>query len=215
MNRLFFALLVSWSWYSVAYAATLSLTVHDTENKPINDAIVMAIPTHAQATNKVKPKTIVIDQIDKEFVNHVTAIPIGTLVLFPNNDNIRHHVYSFSPSKQFELPLYTGTPAKPVLFDKPGVVKLGCNIHDWMVAYIYVVEAPYFSTSNKDGIAQIADLPAGEYNVRIWHPRMETKEEATQQAVIVGTEGVKAAWQLGLKPDFRPRRMPLPMQQGY
>ncbi len=75
----------------------------------------------------------------------------ASYVQFPNKDNIRHHVYSFSAARKFELPLYSGTPAQPVLFDKVGVVKLGCNIHDWMIGYIYVTETPYFGKSNAEG----------------------------------------------------------------
>jgi plastocyanin len=216
MNRQFFALLVFWGWNAAAQSGALKAVVNDKENNPIHDAIVMATPTPAKTMTKKPPKSLVIDQVDKEFINHVTVIPIGTSVFFPNSDNIRHHVYSFSASKQFELPLYKGTPAKPVLFDKPGVVKLGCNIHDWMVAYIYVAETPYFGISDKDGKAQIRNLPVGEYTVRIWHPRMELKEEETQRIVVINnTEEALVDWQLTLKPALQPRRVPLPIQQGY
>ena len=84
----------------------------------------------------------VVDQIDKEFVPYVKPVRTGSFVQFPNKDHIRHHVYSFSAPSKFELPLYMGTPAQPVLFDKPGVVKLGCNIHDWMIGYVYVTDSP-------------------------------------------------------------------------
>lgn len=80
---------------------------------------------------------------------------VGTRVTFPNRDNIRHHVYSFSSAKKFELPLYIGTPAAPVVFDKPGVVALGCNIHDWMLAYIYVLTTPHFAKTAADGKARL------------------------------------------------------------
>lgn len=197
-------------------AGILHVTVDDEANNPIHDAVVIASPTLTPPLIKKSAKPFVIDQVDKEFIRHVTAIPVGTSVLFPNKDDIRHHVYSFSASKPFELPLYTGTPTAPVLFDKAGVVKLGCNIHDWMVAYIYVAESPYFSISDQQGSVQITDLPAGEYNVRVWHPRMLLKEETTQRRVTI--DNVKATninWQLTLKPELRPRRAPLPMQQGY
>ena len=106
-----------------------------------------------------KPRDNVVDQVDKQFVPKVQAVLVGTPVTFPNNDNVRHQVYSFSPAKRFELPLYAGVPAQPIVFDKPGVVVLGCNIHDWMVGYIYVSESPYFAKTGKDGKAVLADLP--------------------------------------------------------
>ena len=99
-------------------------------------ATVLRLPTRRDA---------VVDQVDKEFTPKVNAILVGTSVIFPNHDNVRHQVYSFSPAKRFELPLYAGVPAQPVVFDTPGVVVLGCNIHDWMVGYVYVSESPYFA----------------------------------------------------------------------
>jgi len=196
-------------------AANLQATVIDLENNPVSDAVVMATPIRMPVAKKT-PKSMVIDQVDKEFIGHVTAVPVGTSISFPNKDNIRHHVYSFSPAKQFELPLYTGTPAKPVVFDKPGVVKLGCNIHDWMVAYIYITDAPYFITTDSEGKAQLANLPAGSYTLKLWHPRMNAAEESTRKSIELGqVEDASATWQIELKPDYRPRRAPLPMQQGY
>ena len=198
------------------HAAELNVVVTNKDGKAILDVVVMATPTQGQVKPNKPQKTIVIDQIDKEFVHYVTAIATGTPVLFPNSDDIRHHVYSFSPAKQFELPLYTGTPAKPVIFDKPGVVKLGCNIHDWMVGYLYITDAPYFKTTDKDGKAQLVDLPSGKYNISLWHPRMMTSAEDSQQRVGVDdTENDTVSFQLTLKPELRPRRAPLSIKQGY
>jgi plastocyanin len=196
-------------------AANLQITVTDLENNPVSDAVVTATPINIRVAKRTL-KSMVVDQVDKEFVGSVTVVPAGTPVNFPNNDNIRHHVYSFSPAKQFELPLYTGTPAKPVVFDKQGVVKLGCNIHDWMVGYIYITDAPYFITTDSEGKAQLANLPAGSYTLKLWHPRMNAAEESTRKSIeFVQAEGASANWQLELKPDFRPRRAPLPLRQGY
>jgi hypothetical protein len=94
----------------------------------------------------------------------------NTLVYFPNSDDVRHHVYSFSPAKKFELRLYHGKTAEPVLFDQPGKVALGCNIHDSMVATIYVVDTPYFTQSDQDGLAVLERLPVGSYHLNIYHP---------------------------------------------
>jgi hypothetical protein len=204
------------SWSFTLQANELNVVVNDKDGKPILDVVVMATPDQGQAKPKKTQKTVVIDQVDKEFVHYVTAIATGTPVLFPNSDDIRHHVYSFSPAKQFELPLYTGTPAKPVIFDKPGVVKLGCNIHDWMVGYLYITDAPYFKTTDKDGKAQLVDLPSGKYNISLWHPRMLASEEGTQQKIGVDdTHKATVAFQLTLKSELRPRRAPLSIQQRY
>jgi hypothetical protein len=148
------------------------------------------------------------DQHDKTFVPLVLAVPVGTAVSFPNRDNIRHHVYSFSRAKRFELPLYIGTPAAPVVFDRPGVVVLGCNIHDWMVGYIYVADTPYVAKTAEDGRARLAELPPGTYEVRVWHPRMRIESARTARTVVVaaGNPG-QVAFVVALKPD---RRAPAP-----
>jgi hypothetical protein len=100
----------------------------------------------------------------------VLAIRVNTQVRFPNSDDIRHHVYSFSPAKKFELRLYHGLTAEPIVFERAGKVVLGCNIHDSMVAYIYVVDTEYFSLSDAAGNLQINTLPAGDYSLELYHP---------------------------------------------
>ena len=195
-------------------AAQIAASV-SAQAQPVPDAVVVAVP-EGGVRPADKPPQGVVDQINKEFVPYVTPIRVGSLVQFPNRDHIRHHVYSFSPPKPFELPLYVGTPAKPVLFDKPGVVKLGCNIHDWMIGYIYVAETPYFAKTGADGRAVLTDLPAGRYRVRAWHPRMEGSEEATVKSIELTQDAdARVSWELTLKPEFRPRRAPLPGDPGY
>jgi plastocyanin len=199
-----------------AMGADLSATVKDQQGRAVEDTVVLAVPHSGAGIPPAKPADEVVDQIDKEFVPYVKPVMVGSLVHFPNKDNIRHHVYSFSPAKRFDLRLYSGLSAAPVLFDKPGVVVLGCNIHDWMVSYIYVAETPYFSKTAKDGKAQIKNLPPGEYTLRIWHPRMEAAEETTTQRIVITAIGVEdVAWQLKLKPEFRIHRAPVPGGGGY
>ncbi len=197
-----------------AQGAQISATV-SAQGKAVADAVVVAVPD-AGARPPDRPPQVVVDQIDKEFVPYVTPVRAGSQIQFPNRDHIRHHVYSFSTAKTFELPLYVGTPAKPVLLDKPGVVKLGCNIHDWMIAYIYVAESPYFAKTGSDGQAALTDLPAGRYHVRVWHPRMTGGEEATVRSMELAQDAAASVtWTLDLKPEFRPRRAPLPGDPGY
>jgi plastocyanin len=154
-----------------AGAATLEGFVTDKSGVPVTDAVFYAEADAAGATAK-PARSAIVDQINKEFVPFVSVVQTGTSIAFPNKDNIRHHVYSFSPAKKFELKLYSGVPAAPVLFDKPGVVLLGCNIHDWMVAYLLMVDTPFFGKTI-NGQVRIDGLPAGDYQVKVWHPQLQ------------------------------------------
>ena len=136
------------------HAASLAAAVSDASGKPIADAVIYAMPTTGQAVRRGS-REAVIDQVRREFVPFVTPVQVGTAIAFPNKDNIRHHVYSFSPARVFSLKLYSGTPAEPVVFDKPGEVVLGCNIHDNLLAYVYVVDTPYFAKTDAAGAAKI------------------------------------------------------------
>jgi plastocyanin len=194
-----------------AAAAQIAAVVTDQEGHPLADAVVVAVPVQGTLPPAQAAAREVVDQIGQEFVPYVKPIRVGSSVYFPNKDNIRHQVYSFSPAKRFELPLYAGTPAKPIVFDKPGVVVLGCNIHDWMIGYIYVSESPYFAKTGADGKAQLIDLPALGYGVRVWHPRLRGSEVAMQQpADLSANTSVELSWKLVLKPEIRIRRAPVP-----
>ena len=149
------------------HAATLEIAVRDANGIPVEDAVAWAIPKAGPAPARKRDAAIA--QRDKTFVPLVSVVQTGTPVQFPNQDPIRHHVYSFSPAKVFELKLYAGTPAAPVVFDKPGEVVLGCNIHDHMIAYVYVVDTPWFAKTAKDGQAKIDGLGAGEYDLHVLH----------------------------------------------
>lgn len=196
-----------------AQTAEIAVTVTDEHGEPVADAVVVAVPAdgnlHPPAKAGERLRAGIVDQVDKEFTPRVSAILVGTPVTFPNHDNVRHQVYSFSPAKRFELPLYAGVPAEPIVFDKPGVVVLGCNIHDWMVGYIYVSESPYFVKTSNDGKALLADLPARLYIVRVWHPELQVAEETTRTNVDASlARRVDAAWKLKLKPEVKVRRAP-------
>jgi plastocyanin len=200
---------------SPAHAAQLRALVLDEDGKPLPNVVVVATPESGPVP-VAEPALEVIDQIDKEFVPYVKPVRVGAQVQFPNKDDIRHHVYSFSPARKFELPLYRGTPAQPVLFDKPGIVKLGCNIHDWMIGYLYVTETPYFGKTAREGRVDMDQLPPGRYRAQVWHPRMQGSESETLKLVQVhDTAPSTVQWRLELKPEFRPRRAPLPGEPGY
>ena len=137
---------------SAANAATISGQVTGPDGQPIPQAVVFVeSPVAGEPEAASTPPSAEMDQINKTFVPHVLPVAVGTRVRFPNSDQIHHHVYSFSRTKTFELPLYKGENAPPVLFDKPGVVKIGCNIHDWMSGIILVLPTRHFAITEDDG----------------------------------------------------------------
>jgi plastocyanin len=157
----------------LARAATINVTVRDARGGAVTDAVVYAVPEGRELP--LQKKTAIMDQKNRMFVPHVLPVQTGTAVRFPNSDDIRHQVYSFSSAKQFQIPLYKGTPANPVVFDRSGVVTLGCSIHDRMTAYVVVVDTPYFSTTDKKGRGALSSVGAGKYSLRVWYPEMTTE----------------------------------------
>ena len=148
-------------------AAMVRVNVMDQRGAPVGDTVIAFDPLDVQPAPSRDQATI--DQVDKQFVPRVSVIRTGTTVTFPNSDRIRHQVYSFSKPNVFSLKLYAGSRADPVAFDHPGLVVLGCNIHDRMAAFVAVVDTPYFATTSAAGTAAL-DLPAGRYRLRVWNP---------------------------------------------
>jgi plastocyanin len=168
-----------------AWAGSLQIQVQDKNGKPLPNAIVFLESAEAKAAAKPL-KGIEIAQISRQFTPPVTVVTPGTSVLFPNQDTVRHHVYSFSPAKTFELKLYSGVPANPVVFDKAGVAVLGCNIHDNMVAWVLIVETPYFGHTDAQGRLTLDNVPNSNYRLRTWHASLPTGAPAADQAQAVG-----------------------------
>jgi plastocyanin len=197
-----------------AQNAEIAATVADDRGRPVADAVVIAVPGDGNVRLAARSREDIVDQIDKEFLPKVQAVLVGTAVTFPNRDSVRHQVYSFSPAKRFELPLYMGVP-QAIVFDKPGVVILGCNIHDWMVGYLYVSESPYFAKTNAEGHAVLSDVPPRAYVVRVWHPQLAVAEEATRKNVdALRGQRAEVAWIVNLKPEVKVRRAPLNGNRG-
>lgn len=197
------------------HAANLSLKVASDSGEVLKDAVIYALPKMPLARFATSVEGIV-DQRDKEFIPHVLPVQVGTSVLFPNNDRIRHHVYSFSPAKSFEIPLYAGTPPDPIVFDKPGPVSLGCNIHDWMGAFVFVVDTPYFALTDDSGSALITDIPTGDYTVMVWHPRMTGTDTETGRDMTLGAGGVQdMEFTIALRKTWRAFRAPAQSIGGY
>lgn len=141
----------------------------DQGSSDLADAVVSLHPVQGAAA--ASPGTAVMDQRSSAFVPRVLPVRVGTKVSFPNSDRIRHQVYSFSQAKPFELPLYAGANAVPVDFDKPGIVVVGCNIHDSMIGYVVVLDTPHFGRAGEGGEV-VLDAPAGNYRMQVWHPRL-------------------------------------------
>jgi len=129
--------------------------------------------------------SVEISQNKRQFQPSLTVVTVGTPVTFPNFDTVRHHVYSFSPVKTFELKLYAGVPNTPVVFDKPGIAVLGCNIHDRMAAWVVVADTPWSARSGADGLARIEAVPPGAYKVTVWHPGLAADSVPTPMTLAV------------------------------
>lgn len=195
-------------------AAALTAQVADTAGSLVEGAVVSLTPRDAVSPAVASPApTAVMDQWGKQFTPYVLPVQVGTWVKFPNRDNIKHHVYSFSPAKRFELKLYSSGSAQPVLFDKPGIVALGCNIHDWMIAYVDVLATPYFAKTDAQGNVAIDALPDGVYHVEVWHPRLRgAVADFARDITLKGKEPAALRFTLPLK--RAPRRNPPSYYEG-
>jgi len=186
------SLLCLWA-AQAALAGQITVDVTAKSGAPAQDAVIWLDPldgmppaTHGAA---------VVDQVNKHFVPRVTVVRTGTAITFPNSDHIRHQVYSFSPAKTFSLKLYAGSPNIAVDFDRPGLVVLGCNIHDQMVAFVGVVDTPYFAKTPASGIATL-QLPPGRYRLRAWHSNAVSAFPARE--ITVGGEAGSIAVSIDL-----------------
>lgn len=188
--------------FTPLHAAELTINVLDSSGAAIENAVV-----YVEADNKknTAPAPAIIEQRGKQFNPLVSVVQTGSEITFPNFDSVRHHVYSFSPAKTFELKLYSGVPASPVKFDKAGTVVLGCNIHDYMVAFIQVVDTPYFTKSDKTGKAILSDLPNGNYTLKAWHYALAKDKEIFEKPIAV-KDSENITINLALKPFLIPAR---------
>jgi plastocyanin len=179
-----------------ALAGGIDAFVTTPDGQALADAVVVLEP--AGGAPAASRATVTIAQRDRELVPYATVVQTGTTIEFPNQDPFKHHLFSFSPAKTFEIKLYAGKPAKPVVFDKPGEVALGCNIHDWMEAYVLVVDTPYFARTDARGRARLADVPPGSYRLRWWHPRQ--KRELPARHMEVGEAVTRLTQALDVNP---------------
>jgi len=172
-----------------ARAGDVAFQVVDAKGKPVMDAVVTAYPPGLKADpiRFAWPQQMV--QKNLQFDPFVLIVPVGANVSFPNRDPVRHHVYSFSPTHPFELKLYGKDETRSVRFDKAGVVALGCNIHDNMVAFIKVVDTPFAAKTDDKGLAVLKGLPVGQVPVRIWHPYLKAAGNEIARTVAAPASG--------------------------
>lgn len=193
-----------------AFAGELLVRVSDKSGNGVSEAVVTAMPLDQRRPWVIEAKAVM-DQRNLAFVPRVIVVAAGTSVEFPNNDVVSHQVYSFSAAKKFQLPLYKGGIHTPVKFEREGLVVLGCNIHDEMVGYIYVTEAPYFGKTDGSGSLDLAGMPAGDYRVTVWSPFIADSAATLVGMVHVGatevaSHRVQLIRELRTRPEPRPRR---------
>lgn len=203
------AWLIAWllGCSQAAISAELDITVSDQHGQPLTNAVIELIAAEA----KEQPAVATLSSIAQQgltFVPFVSAVPAGSRIEFPNRDKTRHHIYSFSDAKTFEIELYVGKPKQPVLFDKPGVVVLGCNIHDYMQAYIYIGQSPLLQITDENGRARFSTLSNQAYQVKLWHPWQLKRFDSTSVA-ITGDQS------LALSLDVEAKVLPAPPKRGF
>ena len=174
----------------LANAANVSVAFTDAAGHALTDAVVMLEPVGAPLA--VKPmQNAQIAQHDLQFNPQVTVVTVGTPVSFPNQDTVKHHVYSYSAAKTFQIKLYAGVPHTPIVFDKPGIAVLGCNIHDGMIAWVVVTDTPLWARSAASGQARVVDVPPGSYEMRVWHSSLNDTTPPQVVPLTVGAADVE------------------------
>lgn len=188
---------------SLAQAADLTVTVRNGQGRPVADAVVSVYPSAPYDRRTIRfPWPNRVTQHDLRFDPFVIIVPVGAEVSFPNLDNVRHHVYSFSPAKTFELKLYGHDETRTVRFDKVGVAALGCNIHDQMAAFVVVVDTPFAGKTDAGGQVTLRGVPGDQARMQVWHPYAKARDGRIEQSVSLA--GATQAVTLDVRPA--PRR---------
>ncbi len=172
-----------------AVATSFTAQISDDTGHPLPSAVVTLTPSGGGSVAVAPAPGLMntfIDQKDETFIPYVVAIMRGGTVTFRNSDTTRHHVYTFSPIHPFEFILKPGDISAPQRFDKPGIAAIGCNIHDQMIAYVFISDTPLTAVTDANGHAMIADVPAGTYQAQVWYPQMKSGVPLSPQTVVVG-----------------------------
>lgn len=169
-------------------AEEILVTVLDKDSQPLSNIVVEFISTKPSINTSTGSQKATMKQIDQQFVPHILVVNKGTEVQFPDTDNVLHHVYSFSEAKTFEVAIYKEDIKRHITFEKAGIVELGCNIHDWMLGYLYVANSTIFAQTSPSGQATFSDIPLGSYKVKVWHPRLDIMDIQSEYKVEVESE---------------------------
>lgn len=192
--------LCAWGAAMAAHAGSLTVRLVDSQGHPIGDGVA----TVDRASPPSVPSTHYVDQKHETFIPYVEVVRPGDSVVFRNSDNTRHHVYTFSPLGAFQFILSPGENSPAVLLNRPGVIAVGCNIHDHMIAYL-VVTTDLAEVTAQNGEAHFDDLPPGRYTITVWHPQLWPGRPPVSAAVDVPAAGAARAlaFTLKLMPDPR------------
>ena len=188
-------------------AAPLSVRVVDARGRAVRDAVVTLRPVGAAARAPAASGSYSVSQKGMQFHPFVSVVPVGANVSFPNRDATKHHVYSFSAAKRFELKLFARDQSRSVRFDKPGVIALGCNIHDSMSAFIVVTDSPWTARTDGKGVVQFANVPNAAARLSVWHPYLRAPGNLLARRIAAGRRSESFTVNL--------RSPPLPMSHDY
>lgn len=185
----------------------IQVKVLSLDGKPLSNIVVSISTKDSSIPKSIDTKTplnqTIMEQIDQQFVPHILVVNEGTLVKFPHTDTVKHHVYSFSPAKTFEISIQASLSQSGILFDQAGIVELGCNIHDWMLGYIYVADTEIHGKTDQNGLfeAAIADT---EYAIKLWHPRLEKEEILIEHPLNADSVGKDTTFTIRLSTELLP-----------
>ena len=186
-----------------AYSASLSFRITDGSGQPLTDAVVTMSPESGESAAKTVPREHIVDQKDETFVPVVEVVNVGDTIVFRNSDRTRHHVYTFSPLTSFEYVLKPKEVSAPLPLTKPGIIAVGCNIHDFMVNYLFVTDSRWAAKSDDKGGVTLADMPVGAYVAHYWHPRLRPGAPQPAQKIAVGAENATIAVSLPVLPEHK------------
>jgi plastocyanin len=202
-NKIIFILIVLCCF--TTQAKDIHIQVNDAVNNPLANIVVYIEPVNKLMLTKDQlsgKRTATMDQVNRQFHPQILVVNKATQVSFPNSDKIKHHVYSFSPAKTFEIKLYSDEQSSPLFFNQAGEVTLGCNIHDWMLGYVYVVDTPWFGKTDLKGNIKF-ELPNGKYTLKTWHPLLqEADQNFTQKIDVTSDDKLTINLKESMKPAY-------------